>query len=283
MIIDETTISEVANIDPSAIVHKSACIGDYSTIGPNVEIHANAVIGDNVEIGSGTIIESHVVIHGPTKIGSYNHIYPFAFIGGDPQDASYEEGKDSILVIGNDNIIREYVTIHRGTEMGFSLTKIGSSNMLMANVHIAHDCRLGDHIIMSNNAALAGHVEVQDWAILGGFTLVKQFCRIGTHAYIGMSCQISKDVPPYLIATGAKARIRSYNHEGMIRRGYSEKAMNSIKQAFASTYGSNPDNKPLDKILTGLEISEYDSPEVMQFVKFIRNSIVGIMHGPTEE
>jgi len=168
MIIDETTISEVANIDPSAIVHKSACIGDHSTIGSDVEVHANAVIGDNVEIGSGTIIESHVVIHGPTRIGTNNHIYSFASIGGDPQDAHYEEGEDSYLVIGNDNIIREFCTINRGIVRGEPITKIGSNNMLMTHVYVANDCRLGDHILIANNATLAGHVEIQDWAILGG-------------------------------------------------------------------------------------------------------------------
>jgi UDP-N-acetylglucosamine acyltransferase len=282
MIIDETTISEVANIDPSAIVHKSACIGDHSTIGSDVEIHANAVIGDNVEIGSGTIIESHVVIHGPTRIGTNNHIYSFASIGGDPQDAHYEEGEDSHLVIGNDNIIREFCTINRGIARGEPITKIGSSNMLMANVHIANDCRLGDHIIIANNATLAGYVEIQDWAILGGFTLVKQHCMIGMHTYIGMGCQINKDIPSYMVASGAQTRIRSYNLEGMRRRGFSPRAIGSIGRAFRVVYRESQ-GRLLDHALVQLEESESDSPEVMQFVKCIRSSKAGIMSGLREE
>ena len=145
-----------AIVDPSAKIHK------------NAEICAYAIIGANVEIGSGTIVESHAVIQGPTKIGKNNHIYSFAAIGGDPQDITYEEGQESNLVIGDDNLIREFCTINRGTEKEKSLTRVGSNNMLMAYVHIAHDCEVGNHTIMSNNASLAGHVRVHDWAILGG-------------------------------------------------------------------------------------------------------------------
>ena len=144
-------IDPSASIDLSAKVHK------------NAEICAYAVIGANVEIGSGTIVESHVVIQGPTKIGKNNHIYSFASIGGDPQDITYEEGQESNLVIGNDNLIREFCTINRGTEKENSITRVGSNNMLMAYVHIAHDCQVGNHTIMSNNASLAGHVRVHDW------------------------------------------------------------------------------------------------------------------------
>ena len=149
-------------IDPSAIIHKSA------KIHKDAIIKAAAVIGKHVEIDAGTVIDSHAVITGPTKIGRNNHIYSFASIGGDPQDLTYEDGQESNLVIGNDNLIREFCTINRGTEKENSLTRIGSNNMLMSYVHIAHDCQLGDHIIMSNNASLAGHVHISDWAILGG-------------------------------------------------------------------------------------------------------------------
>ena len=263
-------------IDKSAKVHKSA------KIHKDAEICAFAIIGSNVEIDAGTIIESHAVIHGPTKIGKNNHIYSFASIGGDPQDISYEAGQESNLIIGDDNIIREFCTINRGTEKENSLTRVGSNNMLMSYVHIAHDCHLGNHIIMSNNASLAGHVKVQDWAILGGFTLVKQFCMIGMHTYIGMGCQINKDIPSYMVASGAQTRVRSINAEGMRRRGFSLSAISSIKRAFKTVYKESI-GRLLDQKLTELENSEADSPEVMQFVKCIRSSKVGIMRGPIEE
>ncbi|SVC22818.1 uncharacterized protein METZ01_LOCUS275672, partial [marine metagenome] len=147
-------------IEPSAIVHKTA------KVHKDAIIKASAVIGKHVEIGAGTVVDSHAVIAGPTKIGKNNHIYSFASIGGDPQDITYEDGQESNLVIGDDNLIREFCTINRGTEKENSLTRIGSNNMLMSYVHIAHDCQLGNHIIMSNNASLAGHVRIADWAIL---------------------------------------------------------------------------------------------------------------------
>ena len=184
-------------IDSTAIIHESA------KIHKGAKILASAVIGANVEIGSGTVVDSHAVIAGPTKIGKNNHIYSFASIGGDPQDITYQDGQESNLVIGDDNLIREFCTINRGTEKENSLTRIGSNNMLMSYVHIAHDCQLGDHIIMSNNASLAGHVRISDWAILGGFVLVKQFCNIGRHTYAGMGSQINKDIPAVFIYSPA--------------------------------------------------------------------------------
>ncbi|MBC8493828.1 MAG: acyl-ACP--UDP-N-acetylglucosamine O-acyltransferase [Candidatus Thioglobus sp.] len=263
-------------IDPSAIVDPSA------KVHKNAEICAYAIIGANVEIDSGTIVESHAVIQGPTKIGKNNHIYSFASIGGDPQDITYEEGQESNLVIGDENLIREFCTINRGTEKEKSLTRVGSNNMLMAYVHIAHDCQIGDHVIMSNNASLAGHVRVHDWAILGGFTLVKQFCMIGIHTYIGMGCQVNKDIPAYMVASGTQTRVRSINAEGMRRRGFSSSAIASIKRAFKVVYREST-GRLLDQMLNELEASEADSPEVMQFVNCIRGSKVGIMRGPVEE
>ncbi len=263
-------------IDPSAVIDPSA------KIHKNAEICAYAVIGANVEIDAGTIVESHAVIQGPTKIGKNNHIYSFASIGGDPQDITYEEGQESNLVIGDDNLIREFCTINRGTEKEKSITRVGSNNMLMAYVHIAHDCEVGNHVIMSNNASLAGHVKVHDWAILGGFTLVKQFCMIGMHTYIGMGCQINKDIPAYLVASGIPTRVRSINAEGMRRRGFSSSAIASIKRAFKVVY-REAQGGLLDHALNDLVKSETDSPEVMQFIKCIRSSKVGIMRGPTED
>ena len=265
----------IINIHPSAVIHPSA------RIHKSVEINAYVVIGADVEIGAGTIVESHSVIHGPAKIGINNHIHSFASIGGDPQDISYEAGQESNLIIGDNNITREFCTINRGTEKEKSLTRIGSNNMLMAYVHIAHDCQLGDHIIMANNASLAGHVRIQDWAILGGFTLVKHFCRIGAHSYMGMGCHINKDIPPYMVATctGNRVIVRAVNAVGMRRRGFSPSAMRSIQQAFLTVYVHNH-GKPLGQKLAELENREIDSPEVMQFIEFIRSSKCGIMHGP---
>jgi UDP-N-acetylglucosamine acyltransferase len=261
-------------------IHPSAVIADSAKIHKNSEICAYAIIGENVEIDAGTIVESHAVIQGPTKIGKNNHIYSFASIGGDPQDISYEKGQESNLIIGNDNQIREFCTINRGTEKEQSITRVGSNNLLMAYVHIAHDCEIGNHIIMSNNASLAGHVKIYDWAILGGFTLVKQFCMIGMHTYIGMGCQINKDIPSYMIASGSQTRVRSINAEGMKRRGFSSSAISSIKRAFKVIYrGSGL----LDQSLNELEKTEADSPEVIQFIACIRSSKNGIMRGPTDE
>ncbi len=261
-------------------IHKTAVIDPSAKIHKNAEICAYAVIGANVEIDAGTIVGSHAMIQGPTKIGKNNHIYSFAYIGGDPQDITYETGQESSLVIGNDNQIREFCTINRGTEKEYSITRIGSNNLLMAYVHIAHDCQIGDHVIMSNNASLAGHVRIQDWAILGGFTLVKQFCMIGMHTYIGMGCQINKDIPAYMVASGVQTRVRSINAEGMRRRGFSKNAIAAIKRAFKVVYRSSG---LLDQSLKKLEESESDHNEVMQFVRCIRGSKIGIMRGPNEE
>ena len=264
------------SIDPSAVVHDSAKIHKDAVIAPY------AMIGAHVEIGAGTVVDSHAVIDGPTKIGKNNHIYSFASIGGDPQDITYQDGQESNLVIGDDNLIREFCTINRGTEKENSLTRIGSNNMLMSYVHIAHDCQLGNHIIMSNNASLAGHVRISDWAILGGFVLVKQFCSIGRHTYAGMGSQINKDIPDYMVAAGINPRIRSINTVGMKRRGFSASSISSIKRAFKVVYRDSQ-GRLLDQALKELKASESDSPEVMQFVECIRNSRVGIMRGPVDE
>jgi len=263
-------------IDPSAIIDESA------KIHPDATICAYAVIGANVEIDAGTIIESHAVIAGPTKIGKNNHIYSFASIGGDPQDITYQDGQESNLIIGDDNLIREFCTINRGTEKENSLTRVGSNNMLMSYVHIAHDCQLGNHIIMSNNASLAGHVHIADWAILGGFVLVKQFCMIGRHTYVGMGSQVNKDIPDYMIAAGVYPKIRGINAVGMKRRGFSASSIASIKRAFKIVYRESQ-GRLLDTALTELKESESDSREVMQFVECILNSRVGIMRGPADE
>jgi len=201
-------------IHPSAIVDPQASVHESCSIGPF------AVIGADVVIGAGNTIGPHTVITGPTTIGKDNHIFQFASIGADPQDLKFD-GSDSRLEIGSRNKIREFVTVNRGTTGGGGLTRIGDDNLLMAYVHIAHDCLIDNHAIFANSASLAGHVTVGDYAILGGFSLVHQFSRVGEHSFSGMGSVINKDVPPYVLVSGHFAESKGINKEGMKRRGFS--------------------------------------------------------------
>lgn len=216
-------------IDSQAIVHPEARLGADVTIGPWT------IIGPDVEIGDGTIIASHVVIKGPTTIGKNNHIYQFSSIGEDTPDLKYK-GEPTRLVIGNNNVIREGVTIHRGTVQDRSETTIGNHNLLMAYVHIGHDSVIGDHCILVNNAALAGHVHVGDWAILSGYTLVHQFCKIGAHSFAGMGTAIGKDVPAYVMVNGSPAEAKNINAEGLRRRGFNKEDIAILVKAYKVIY-----------------------------------------------
>lgn len=216
-------------IDSQAIVHPEARLGADVTIGPW------SIIGPDVEIGDGTIIASHVVIKGPTTIGKNNHIYQFSSIGEDTPDLKYK-GEPTRLVIGNNNVIREGVTIHRGTVQDRSETTIGNHNLLMAYVHIGHDSVIGDHCILVNNAALAGHVHVGDWAILSGYTLVHQFCKIGAHSFAGMGTAIGKDVPAYVMVNGSPAEAKNINAEGLRRRGFNKEDIAILVKAYKVIY-----------------------------------------------
>ncbi|NVK42211.1 MAG: acyl-ACP--UDP-N-acetylglucosamine O-acyltransferase [Oceanospirillaceae bacterium] len=212
-------------IDSRAIVDPGA------RIAPDVEIGPFSIIGPDVEIGAGTVIGPHVVVRGPTRIGEHNRIFQFASVGEECQDKKYR-GEPTRLEIGDHNVIREGVTIHRGTVQDQGLTKIGSHNLLMAYAHVAHDCVVGDHIILANNTALAGHVHVDDHAILGGFTLVHQFCRIGQHVMCGTGTVVLKDIPAYLMASGNTAKPHGLNIEGLRRRGFSPEALRTLRQAY---------------------------------------------------
>lgn len=216
-------------IDPRAIVDPSATIADGVRIGPF------SIVGADVEIGEGTEIASHVVLKGPTKIGKNNKIYQFSTVGEDTPDLKYK-GELTTLTIGDDNIIREGVTIHRGTTQDRGDTYIGSHNLLMAYVHIGHDSVIGDHCILVNNSALAGHVIIGDWAILSGYTLVHQFCQIGAHSFTGMGSAIGKDVPAYVMVAGAPAAARNINVEGMKRRGFGKEDISLLSQAYKTVY-----------------------------------------------
>lgn len=218
------------SISPLASVHPDAVVG------ANVEIGPFTVIGAEVEIGDGTRIGPHCSIHGPTRIGRDNRIHGHAAIGGDPQDKKFA-GERTELTIGDGNVIREFVTIHRGTGNGGGVTRIGDRNWFLAYVHIAHDCRVGDDCVFSNNATLAGHVEVGNHVILSGFTGVHQFCRIGAHAFIGMGAFVNGDVPPFLmVAQEDYGRPRGINSEGLKRRGFDADRIAAIKRAYRTLY-----------------------------------------------
>jgi UDP-N-acetylglucosamine acyltransferase len=213
------------------VIHATAVIDPSAQVDDSCEVGPYAVIGADVTIGARTKIGPHAVINGPTTIGSDNHIFQFASIGEDPQDLKFD-GLDSRLEIGNSNRIREFVTINRGTSGGGGVTRIGDDNLIMAYVHIAHDCLVGNNTIFANSASLAGHVTVGDFAILGGFSLVHQFSRIGAHSFSGMGSVINKDVPPYLLVSGHYAEAKGINKQGLKRRGFDEKEIAALQKTF---------------------------------------------------
>jgi len=246
-----------ALIDPAAKIDSSVEIGAYSVIGPNVTIGANTTIGP------------HVVIEGHTTIGRDNHIFQFASIGAAPQDKKYA-GEPTQLIIGDGNTIREFVTINLGTVQDGGITRLGSHNWIMAYVHIAHDCQLGDNIILANNATLAGHVHLEDWVFLGGFTSVHQFCRIGAHAMTAFTAAVSQDVPPFVTAAGNRAAPAGINSEGLKRRGFSGDQIAAIKRGYRIVYRSG---QPLEEAKLSLQQEEQNSPTAAPYLKQLREFI----------
>ena len=220
----------------SAPIHPTALIDPSAVIGASVSIGAYSVIGAEVEIGDGTVIGPHVVIEGPTRIGRDNHITQFASLGGAPQDKKFT-GERTELVIGDRNLIREFATINRGTGDGGGVTRIGNDNWVLAYVHVAHDCQIGNNVVFSNYAALAGHVTIGDWTILSGYSGVHQFCKVGAHAFIGMGCLVGHDVPPFVMMTNKQhSRPRGINSEGLKRRGFDATRIAAIKRAYRTLY-----------------------------------------------
>lgn len=254
-------IDSQARVDPSAKLADDVEIGPWTLIGPEVEI------------GPGCKIESHVVIKGPTIIGANNHIFQFSSIGEATPDLKYQD-EPTRLLIGDNNIIRESVTIHRGTVQDRSETTIGDNNLLMAYVHIGHDSVLGNHTILVNNTALAGHCQIGDWAILSGFTLVHQFCKLGPHCFSGMGTAIGKDVPAYVTVSGAPAEAKTINTEGLRRRGFSSEAISQLRRAFKILYRQG---LTLDAAITRLESMLSETPEVEVLIDSIRASGRGIV------
>lgn len=254
-------------IHPSAIIDKQAELASDVSVGPY------SVIGAQVKIGAGTEIGPHVVIKGPTSIGKQNRIYQFASIGEDPQDKKYA-AEITRLEIGDRNIIREYTSLHRGTKQDHSLTQIGNDNLFMAYTHVAHDCIIGDHVIMANGASLAGHVRLNSHAILGGFTLVHQFTQIGQYSFAAMGSAVTQDIPPFIMVGGRPTRPHGINSVGMERNGISAEDIRLIRKAYKIIYKMN---LRLDDAIDQMEDLAGDSKEVSDMVNFLRNVTRGIL------
>ncbi len=255
------------------MIHPTAIIDPKAQIGTDVSVGPYSVIGADVRVGDGCWIGPHVVIQGPTTLGRENRIFQFASLGEEPQDKKYA-GEPTTLEIGDRNTIREGVTINRGTAQDKGYTRLGDDNWIMAYVHIAHDCEVGNNTIFANNASLAGHVEVEDFAILGGFTLVHQFCRIGAHSFTGMNSVISKDVAPYVMVTGDRELYpRGLNSEGLKRRQFSDAALAALKQAYKVIFRSN---LPVSEAVAQLQSLAQQHPEVARLLDFINSSQRGI-------
>jgi UDP-N-acetylglucosamine acyltransferase len=216
-------------------IHPTAIIDPRAELDSTVEVGPFTVIGPDVRIDAGTRIGSHVVIQGPTTIGKQNQIFQFSSLGEQPQDKKYRD-EPTTLEIGDNNTIREFCTFNRGTVQDKGATRIGNDNWIMAYVHIAHDCQIGNHTIFANNSSLAGHVDVHDYAILGGFTLIHQFCKIGSHIITAVGSVVFKDIPPYVTAAGYDAKPHGINSEGLKRRGFSPEAILQIKRAYKTLY-----------------------------------------------
>lgn len=248
-------------IHPSASIGKGVEIGPWSIIGPNV------VIGDDCKI------HSHVIIKSDTTIGKNNEFYQFSSIGEDPSDQKYH-GEETTLEMGDNNIVREGVTIHRGTKVGGGITRIGSENLLMPYVHVAHDCHVGDHTIFSNNAAISGHVEVDDWAILGGYSGIYQFLKVGAHSFVGGSTHVNMDVPAFVIVDGNPPIARGINITGLSRRGFSDANIKTLRRAYKTLYRQG---KTIDQALQEMAPMAIEHPPVQTLMDSIKASSKGII------
>lgn len=254
------------------MIHPTAIVDSKATLAADVEVGPYSIVGAGVEIGAGTVIGPHVVVKGPAKIGKNNRIFQFASVGEDCQDKKYN-GEPTRLEIGDNNIIRESVTIHRGTIQDNSLTRIGSNNLLMAYVHVAHDCRVGDNNIFANNASIAGHVKMGSGIILGGMTGVHQFCQIGDFAMTAGCSLVLKDVPAYVMVGGNPAAAHGMNYEGMKRRGWDKAVINTLRRAYKTVYR---EGLTLNEALAQLETQLADCKELVPFVESLKASTRGI-------
>lgn len=252
---------------PTAIIHPNARLADDVTVGPY------SVIGEHVEIGAGTTVASHVVIEGHTRIGKNNRIFQFSSLGGIPQDKKYA-GEPTRLEIGDNNLIRECCTLNTGTVQDAGVTRLGSNNWILSYTHIAHDCQIGNNIVMSNSVQLAGHVHVDDYAILGAFVGAHQFCKVGAHVMVGAGSLLFQDLPPYVMVGGNPATPHGINSEGLKRRGFSSATIMAIKRAYKTLYKSGLSFEQAKEEI-GAQAAEH--PELKLFTEFLARTTRGII------
>jgi UDP-N-acetylglucosamine acyltransferase len=254
------------------MIHATAMVHPNARLEPDVEVGAYAIIGDGVRIGRGTRVGDHARIEGPATLGEENRIHPFAVLGAAPQDLKYK-GERSELVIGARNVFREFVTVHRGTAEGGGRTVIGSDSFLMHYSHVAHDCVIGNHVIMANGSTLAGHIEIQDHAIIGGLVAIHQFVRIGAYAMVGGMTGIARDIPPYTLASGARARLYGLNIVGLRRHGFAPASIQALKKAYRILFGSRTN---LQKAVEQVRQEVPACAEVENLLRFIGESRRGV-------
>jgi UDP-N-acetylglucosamine acyltransferase len=250
-------------------VHPTALVDPAARLADDVEVGAFSIVGPKVTIGPGSRIGPHVVVTGRTTIGRNTRIFQFASIGEEPQDKKYN-GEDTELIIGDNNTIRELCTFSRGTAQGGGKTIIGNDNWIMACVHIAHDCILGDNIIMANNASLAGHVTVGDWAILSGYSLIHQFCNVGEHSFTSFASHVNQSIPPYVTVSGEKARAKGVNTEGLKRRGYTSEQIRQVRRAYKVLYRSG---LPLEEARAKLVEMAEGHDEIKPLLDFLETTV----------
>jgi len=255
-------------------IHSTAIVSPDACLAEGLEIGAYSVIGPGVTIGRNTILGSHVVVERDTDIGEECRISSFCSLGGDPQDLKYA-GEKTRVVIGNHNVFREYVTVNRATSADIGVTLIGDHNLIMAYCHIAHNCNLENNIIISNGSHLAGHIHVEDFAIISGMVGIHQFTRIGAHCIIGGASAVTQDIPPYVTAAGNHAKLYGLNLIGLERRGFSKETIAALKEAYRIIFRSSLRR---EAALKKVEQTVADTPEVHNFVEFIRKSERGVCH-----
>lgn len=255
------------------MIHPTAIIDPAARIAEDAEISAYAVIGADVVIGSGTWIGPHAVIQGPTTIGSDNKIYQFTSIGEAPQDKKFNHERTE-MIIGDRNVIREFCTFNRGTAQDLGKTVLGNDNWIMAYVHLAHDCVVGNHTVFANGATLAGHVIIDDHVILGGFTLVHQFCRVGKYAFTGMGTAVGKDIPPYVMSMGSPAAPRGINREGLKRHNFSGEQISRIKDSYRILYRSD---RSFQEAIDKLSLDYSEQQDIQEMISFLQGSERGII------
>jgi UDP-N-acetylglucosamine acyltransferase len=253
-------------------VHPTAIVTPGAKLHPTVEVGPYAVIGPQVEIGAGTTVGPHAVIDGRTRLGERNKVFQFASVGAQPQDLKYA-GEDSALEIGNENLIREFTTLHKGTAGGGGVTRIGNGNLFMAYAHVAHDCQVGNGCVLANAATLGGHVEVGDHVIIGGLAAVHQFTRIGPHAFVAGGAMVVMDVPPFCTAQGDRAELVGINSIGLARHGFSEEQIGRVKEAYRILFRSK---LPLEEAVERLRTELGDQGEVQALLAFVTTSRRGL-------